>query len=222
MPIDRGLTEVYHFTVPGLRRRISDMNNTGQGHAWCNRRRWIGIAAGAGALTAIPAWALQDETKGTRWTQPDLARELSPEEHVSAKSSRLVVHALQLKREGGYNCAELVLTAVLKSYNLPQKTSEAAAAFGGGIGHGEVCGFLTGASMALGVLAFKSGGERAEVKQRLKGWNDALWMWWKNLAPLACRDLRPHYNKAGFENMLIRVCLQVEKIVAVSSVPANR
>lgn len=198
------------------------MSNTKQVQTCCNRRQWIGIAAGAGALTAFPAWAGQGQAKGKHSAPPDLVRQLSPEEIESAKSSRMVALALQLKREGGYNCAELILTAVLKCYDLPQKTSEAAAAFGGGVGHGELCGFLTGASMALGVLAFKRGGERAEVKKVLKTWNDALWTWWQSVAPLDCRDLRPHYDKAGFETVLTRVCLQVEKIVVLSSAPAGR
>jgi C_GCAxxG_C_C family probable redox protein len=198
------------------------MSKTRQLQTCFDRRQWLGIAAGAGAFTAIPAWAGQEEPKATHSAPPDLVWELSPAEQESAKSSRMVAHALQLKREGGYNCAELILTAAIKCYDLPPKTGEAAAAFGGGVGHGELCGFLTGASMALGVLAFKGGGERAEVKKLLKKWNDALWTWWTSLAPLNCRDLRPHYDKAGFENMLIRVCLQLERIVPISSVADSR
>lgn len=181
----------------------------------CNRRQWIGIAAGA--LTVFPAWAGPDSTAAGQSARPDLARELSPEERDSASGSRMVAHALQLRREGGYNCAELILSAAVRTYDLPPRTGEAAAAFGAGVGHGELCGFLTGASMALGVVAFRNGGERAEVKQRLKGWNEALWAWWKIRAPLDCRELRPHCDKAGFENMLTRVCLQVEAIVVGSS-----
>lgn len=191
------------------------MNTSSQVQTCCNRRQLIGITAGA--LVAFPAWAAQERENETRPVLLDLVRELSIEEGESAKSSRLVAQALRLRREGGYNCAELILTAVLKCYDLPPKIGEAAAAFGGGVGHGELCGFLTGASMALGVLAFQHGGERAEVKKRLQIWNDALWTWWRSHAPLDCRDLRPHYDKAGFDNMLTRVCLQVEEIVVSSS-----
>lgn len=196
------------------------MSNPSQFQTCCNRRQWIGITAGA--LTAFPVWAGQGRTKGEHSAQPVLVSELSPEEKESAKNSRLVGHALQLRREGGYNCAELILSAALKCYDLPQATSAAAAAFGGGVGHGELCGFLTGASMALGALASKNGGGRAEVRKRVQTWNDAWWKWWQSLAPLDCRDLRPHYDKAGFENMLIRVCLQVERTVELSSASSGR
>ena len=196
------------------------MSTTRQTQNCCNRRQWLGIAAGA--LASAPAWVGAQKASGEHEPQPNLVRELSPNENEAARSSRLVAHALQLKRDGGYNCAELILTAAIKCYDLPPQTSEAAGAFGGGIGHGELCGFLTGASMALGALAFKGGGERTEVKKRLKGWNDAWWAWWKPLAPLNCRDLRPQYDKAGFEAMMVRVCLQVEKIVLNGARAASR
>ena len=196
------------------------MSTTKQTQTCCNRRQWLGIATGA--LAAVPAWAGAEKASGEHASPPDLVRELSPDENEAAKRSRLVAHAQQLKRDGGCNCAELILTAAIKCYDLPPKTSDAAAAFGGGVGHGELCGFLTGASMALGALAFKGGGERAEVKKRLKVWNDALWTWWKPLAPLNCRDLRPRYDKAGFEAMMVRVCLQVEKIILTGAGAASR
>jgi C_GCAxxG_C_C family probable redox protein len=201
---------------------ISLMNNLNRVQTGYDRRKWLGIAAGTGALMAFPVWAGEGMSPPGRSAQPDLVRELSPEEKESAKSSRIVAQALQLRREGRYNCAELILLAAVKSFDLPEKAGETAAAFGGGVGHGELCGLLTGASMALGVLAFNGGGQRAEVKKRLKKWNDALWAWWKGVAPLDCRDLRPHYDKASFENLLIRTCLQVEQITLNSSGTASR
>ena len=189
------------------------MNNTRRSQTCCNRRQWLRMTAGAGTWAAFPAWAGEGPAPQQHSPSAVLVRELAPAEAESAQHSPLVACARQLKRAGGHNCAELILTAAIKCYDLPRQTGEAAAAFGGGVGHGELCGFLTGASMALGAISFKGGGERAEVKKRLKVWNEALWTWWKSVAPLNCRDLRPHYDKIGFENMMTRVCLQVEKIV---------
>lgn len=155
----------------------------------CNRRQWLGIAAGA--LAAAPAWAGVEKAPGEHEPQPDLVRKLSPDGNEAAKSSRLVAHAPQLKRDGGYNCAALNLTAAVKCCDLPQKTRDAAAAFGGGVGHGELCGFLTEASMPMGALACKGGGERAQVQKRLKIWNDALWAWRNPLAPHSRARAKP-------------------------------
>lgn len=190
------------------------MSETPTGQTCCTRREWIGLATAAGAFAAVTASAGQERKVEPHSPPLALAAALSPEENESAKTSRMVAQALQLRREGGYNCAELILTAAVRCHDLPPRTSEAAAAFGGGVGHGELCGFLTGASMALGALAFRDGGNRAEIKKRLQGWNGALWTWWKANAALNCRDLRPLYDKAGFENMLVRVCLQFEQITA--------
>lgn len=178
----------------------------------CTRRDWIGLATAAGALAAVPGAAGQGGKPEPGSPPLALAAALSPEEGESAKRSRMVAQARQLRREGGYNCAELILTAAVRCHDLPARTSDAAAAFGLGVGHGELCGFLTGASMALGALAFRDGGERTAIKKRLQVWNTALWTWWKARAALDCRDLRPLYDKPGFENMMVRVCLQVEKI----------
>ncbi|MBN1330516.1 MAG: C_GCAxxG_C_C family protein [Candidatus Heimdallarchaeota archaeon] len=58
---------------------------------------------------------------------------------------------------GDYNCAQAVLRAVLEEKNLFFSDAPAIAAnFGGGIiGRGEICGAVSGALMAIGVIASK-------------------------------------------------------------------
>ena len=53
----------------------------------------------------------------------------------------------------GFNCAQCVLGAAGKYTGLDAKTAEKiAAGFGGGVRSGEICGAISGAVMALGLL----------------------------------------------------------------------
>lgn len=53
----------------------------------------------------------------------------------------------------GCNCAQSVLSACGKYTALPQETAlNVAAGFGGGVRSGEICGAITGAVMALGLI----------------------------------------------------------------------
>ncbi|NHK32650.1 MAG: C_GCAxxG_C_C family protein [Asgard group archaeon] len=58
----------------------------------------------------------------------------------------------------GYNCAQAVLRSVLEEKNLFfDQVPIVAAGFGGGISRrGEICGALTGAVMAIGMLTFQN------------------------------------------------------------------
>ncbi|HUT80858.1 MAG TPA: C-GCAxxG-C-C family protein [Candidatus Bathyarchaeia archaeon] len=67
---------------------------------------------------------------------------------------------------GDYNCAQAVLRAVLEERNLYFNDAPAIAAnFGGGIiGRGEICGAVSGALMAIGVIASKK--EETIIEQK--------------------------------------------------------
>ncbi len=58
----------------------------------------------------------------------------------------------------GYNCAQAVLRAVMEEKNLYfDQAPIVAAGFGGGISRrGEMCGALTGAIMAIGMLTYQT------------------------------------------------------------------
>ncbi len=92
----------------------------------------------------------------------------------------------------GYNCAESVLKAVVETLgtNLedPQRF---ATAFGGGVARqGYVCGCLSGASMAVGLLAGRSSPEDLEGKERVYAAVMRLFESFKTRAGSAeCRDI---------------------------------
>ena len=71
---------------------------------------------------------------------------------------------------GDYNCAQSVLRAVLEEKGVYFEEAPAlAAAFGGGIiGRGEICGAVSGALMAIGVLNSKLLDDMVEIKEATK------------------------------------------------------
>ncbi|HEX2988637.1 MAG TPA: C-GCAxxG-C-C family protein, partial [Chloroflexota bacterium] len=67
--------------------------------------------------------------------------------------------------DGGYSCAESTLQVLLEMYGLEDDgVWTAAAGFGGGVGRMQsVCGALAGGTIALGLLAGRKAGNRAET-----------------------------------------------------------
>jgi hypothetical protein len=90
----------------------------------------------------------------------------------------------------GYSCAESLLMLGLRHLRLPEEFVWAAAGFGGGMQHKEVCGFLTAGIMALGLAAGRLKLERKEAKAWSKKRVDAYWSWWTAQAPVRCADIR--------------------------------
>lgn len=67
--------------------------------------------------------------------------------------SKLVEKALE-NFDKGFNCAESVFLAAIKEKNLGlgEDTVKLASAFGGGLGHKDLCGAAAGAAMAIGAV----------------------------------------------------------------------
>ncbi len=66
------------------------------------------------------------------------------------------------------NCAECMLTAANEEYDLdlPKKAIKSMAAFGGGMGIGSVCGAITGAIAAIGIMFAEDRGHASpQVKE---------------------------------------------------------
>lgn len=75
--------------------------------------------------------------------------------------------------KAGYNCAQSVLLAMRRAWNVEAPSApKAASAFGGGIGRrGSVCGALTGGVIAIGL---KYGSDSPLVQEREKAYSLAL------------------------------------------------
>ena len=77
----------------------------------------------------------------------------------------------------------------------PEDLVWAAAGFGGGMYHQDLCGFLTTGIMALGLHAGDLKAESNAAKQRCMKNVNAYWTWWTENAPLHCAEIREgHQN----------------------------
>ncbi|MGD8718800.1 MAG: C-GCAxxG-C-C family protein [Candidatus Zixiibacteriota bacterium] len=119
--------------------------------------------------------------------------EHSPRESYDAES--VAARALALFR-GGYNCAEAVSTAVAEAFAPGQTCFPAAAGgFGGGIGRrGEVCGAVTGAVMALGLIRGRPAGDNEDEVRKAKdrtyeSVNEIVGSFENRFGNIGCREL---------------------------------
>lgn len=109
---------------------------------------------------------------------------------------------LRAIEEPHYNCAQAVLVPFAETSGMTHEQAYAVAqGFGGGMRMGDVCGALTGAYMALGVLGLASDENLAEVTSRMRARHGGM---------IDCADLlranaevggekRPHCDALVFE-----------------------
>jgi len=137
----------------------------------------------------------------------ELKEELTPRELKLVENSVL---AQDLKNyfHNGYSCAESIWMVSLKFLKKSKKLVWIASGFGGGMQHGDLCGFLTGGIMAIGLSSGKLKVERETAKamgdQKVKEY----WQWWNSTAPLHCSEIRT-------ENRTWRVCLRLGQLASV-------
>ncbi len=81
--------------------------------------------------------------------------------------------AARLNKREDLNCAETILHAADRAYNLglPHSALKLAAGFGGGMGVESTCGVLTGASMVFSAMFVR---ERGHESDRVKQLNSEL------------------------------------------------
>ena len=106
----------------------------------------------------------------------------------------------------GLNCAQSVLCSLEEYTHLPQETArKIAEGFGGGVRCGEICGSVTGAVMALGMVKPKPIADLtcsfAQTFQQAQGC-------------LRCQELLAKYGGKGNCNQFIGFCAEeMEKIL---------
>ena len=91
----------------------------------------------------------------------------------------------------GYSCAESLLMVALRYLDKPEDLVWAAAGFGGGLYHKDLCGFLTGGIMSIGFFAGTFNKERKEAKEICSDLVKQYWKWWISSYPLRCSEIRP-------------------------------
>ena len=118
----------------------------------------------------------------------------------------------------GLSCAEMSLLAALRFLGLPESHLGAAGVFGGGVGKGDLCGFLTGSLMAFGLAAsVRYGSDRAEMRGVARAMSNEYWDWWLSRGDLHCSILRPTYDGSeDFLRMAQRTALKAEEVLRTS------
>jgi C_GCAxxG_C_C family probable redox protein len=177
-----------------------------------NRRHFIkllpGMVMGTGFCSAM---ALAQDPK----KQKRMFREpFGPDELKTVHRSVIAKYLAEFTGKG-YSCAELILNASVRYLEKPKEWVHAAAAFGGGLGKGDLCGFFTGGMMAIG---FASGMEHSEdlkiLHRKAREKANAYWDWWQQWGPVHCRDLREQYE--GSEEFLRlgqRAAMKIESLI---------
>jgi hypothetical protein len=135
---------------------------------------------------------------------PELRDQLSPEELELVKTS-VMSEDMQNFWHKGHSCAETGLIVALRFLKKPEDLVWTAAGFGGGMGHQDLCGFLTSGVMALGLRAGDYSLEKNAAKMRCNQMVNEYWAWWTKTAPLHCSEIQ----KGG---MNFNVCHRIGRL----------
>lgn len=146
----------------------------------------------------------------------EMKDEFSPKELQQVKESALA-QDLRNYFGKGYSCAEAILMVSLHHLQEPEELVWAAAGFGGGIKQKDLCGFLTGGVMALGIAAKKTGKDREESLDWCGSAVKDFWQWWQTKAPLHCEHIRvPGASASRCMNLGLRTSVKLEQILSVN------
>jgi hypothetical protein len=91
----------------------------------------------------------------------------------------------------GYSCAESLWMTALRHLKRPEEMVWTAAAFGGGMGQKDICGFLSAGLMAIGTAAGQLKMARPEAKKICARESKAYWQWFQPVSPIHCAAIRP-------------------------------
>lgn len=116
----------------------------------------------------------------------------------------------------GFPCSEMMFLAALRRFDLPEDHLDAAAVFGGGVGKRDLCGFLTGGLMAIGIAAGARYADRRQVHSVGRRASNAYWEWWLTRGDLHCMGpLTTHENAEEFVRMAQRAAVKLEEVMGV-------
>lgn len=162
-----------------------------------------GILIGAGLLSQ-PAYSCTDFQE-----KPELKEELTQEELKWVEQSSMAKDINNYFGEG-YSCAESLFIVSLRFLKKPEDLVWTAAGFGGGMYNKDLCGFLTGGIMAIGLASGMLKKERREAKDHCGVQVKEYWKWWQSVSPLRCADIRTEGTSSS-------VCRRLGQIAAAKT-----
>jgi hypothetical protein len=136
----------------------------------------------------------------------DLPGALTPEELERVKDS-IMSEDMKNFWHKGYSCAETVLMVALRFMKKPEDLVWAAAGFGGGMGHQDLCGFLTSGIMAIGLHTGDLKVEKNSARRHCGQAVHEYWTWWLETAPLHCPEIREGHQD-------FNVCHRIGRLAA--------
>lgn len=135
-----------------------------------------------------------------------LPQEMSSEELELVKRSSMS-EDMQNFWHKGYSCSETGLMVALRFMKKPEDLVAAAAGFGGGMYHQDLCGFLTSGIMAIGFHSGNLKGDPNVVREHRMTSINEYWAWWMKTAPLHCAEIR-----VGREPTDFKVCQRLGRL----------
>lgn len=136
-----------------------------------------------GGLLGMPAYS-----SGSIQAHQELREELTSDELKIVKSS-VMAKDLDNYFEDDYSCAESMFMVSLKYLKKSENLVWIASGFGGGLYHEDLCGFLTGGIMAIGLSSGSLKEERWSAKEACALKVEEYWKWWTSIAPLHCSEI---------------------------------
>lgn len=175
-----------------------------------SRRKFVGsvcpLVLGGMTLPLAPALAQQQDLPGF-WSA------FTPDEQATIDRSQMA-RSIPGYLGQGLGCAEICLAASVDFLGESRDWLDAAAVFSGGLGQQDLCGFLTGGMMAIGVAAGTSFEDRTALKDFARPRAQQYWEWWTSRGPLHCRELtRLYEGREEFIRMGQRVAAKVEQLI---------
>jgi len=135
-----------------------------------NRREFLGLSCSclgflaALDLKAFPEQSAPEGASMVKWTS----------QHLS---------------EGFWSADSLLLSAV-KYLKKPDEIVSVATGFGGGMGQKDLCGFVTGGVMAIGLFSGAAKGGDKAGRQKCQRLTKEYLAWWSNAHPLHCGEIK--------------------------------
>ena len=118
----------------------------------------------------------------------ELKDELTSNE-LKIVNSSVMAQDLDNYFEDDYSCAESLFMVSLKYLKKSKNLVWIASGFGGGLYHEDLCGFLTGGIMAIGLWSGSLNEQRWSAQEACALKVEKYWKWWTSIAPLHCSDI---------------------------------
>ena len=151
--------------------------------------RRVFIASASSLLVGSRLSAMFPFSANLSQVSQELREELTPEELKWIEKSTMAEDLMNYFGKG-YSCAESLLMVSLRLLGKSEDMVWAAAGFGGGLYHKDLCGFLTAGIMGIGFSTGMLKKERKEAKEYSSRLVKQYWKWWISQAPLHCSEIR--------------------------------